>query len=226
MENNDLLNEMLDELDKWSQDKSYPISTATRECIDRAIDKIAEDPDRMDHRIADPHPDFGDAAELTPEQEAELDAWHDRQEIYAHEVFIDQMVLHGNRRLAYQKAYPNAKDKTARTGAWRLLKDPKIANSIRKKMLDIKQQEIEVLKEQYNKRLADIEEKREILAQIIRGELVAQREVTKNGETQIIKYASDPKERIRAIIIDNRMEEEWRKAIALPDEGVKHLERA
>ena len=136
------------------------------------------------------------------------------------------MVLHGNRRLAYQKAYPAAKDKTARTGAWRLLKDPQIANSIRKKRLQAKQQEIEILREQYNKRLADIEEKRAILAQIIRGELVAQREVTKNGETQIIKYASDPKERIRAIIIDNRMEEEWREAIALPDEGVKHLERA
>lgn len=141
-----------------------------------------------------------------------------------HEIFITEMISHGNRRIAYQKAYPETSNKSARTSAARLLALPHIAARIRAGIMNIQLEAVEALKEAYKGKLADIVEKRAVLAQIIRGELVTEKEVTKKGETEIVRYKSDPKERIRAIILDNKLEEEWTRAIVIPDEGMKYIE--
>jgi len=141
-----------------------------------------------------------------------------------HEIFISEMVSHGNRRIAYQKAYPETSDRSARTSAARLLAQPHIAARIRSSMVQMQVEAVETLKETYKGRLADIIEKRAVLAQIIRGELVTVKEVTKKGITETIRYKCDPKERIRAIILDNKLEEEWTRALTIPDEGVRHIE--
>ncbi len=142
-----------------------------------------------------------------------------------HQVFISEMIAHGNRRLAYQAAYPSSSNAAARTSACRLLAMPHIAYSIQKGLLQLRQLSIQSLREQYNGRLTGIEEKRAILAQIIRGELVTEKESTnKKGESLIIKMKNDIKERIRAIMLDNKMEEEWNQAIVSPDNGVRYSE--
>jgi phage terminase small subunit len=142
----------------------------------------------------------------------------------AHAAFVAEMIATGNRRIAYQKAYPDTSNNSARSAACRLLTRPEVANAIHKGLLAIKHQAIQAVKEHYEGRLSDIEEKRAVLAQIIRGELTGERETSKKGETQTVKVKADPKDRMRAILIDNKMEEEWNRAIELPDTGVKYIE--
>jgi phage terminase small subunit len=142
----------------------------------------------------------------------------------AHLAFVTEMIATGNRRIAYQKAYPDTSNNSARSAACRLLTRPEVANAIREGLLEMKRQAIQVIKEKYEGKLSDIEEKRAVLASIIRGELVAERETTKKGETQTTKVKADPKDRMRAILIDNKMEEEWTRIIEIPDNGVKFVE--
>lgn len=141
-----------------------------------------------------------------------------------HAAFVAEMIATGNRRMAYQKAYPDTSNASARTNACRLLARPEIANAVRMGLLELKQQALQAVKDKYEGRLSDVEEKRMVLAQIIRGELAAERETTRKGETQTTRIKADPKDRMRAILIDNKMEEEWNRVIELPDTGVKHLE--
>lgn len=142
----------------------------------------------------------------------------------AHELFIAEMIAHGNRRIAYQKAYPGVANASARTAAARLITDPYIAGSIQKGLLEIKQNTLETIRKEYEGRLTDIEEKRAILAQIIRGEISTEKEINKKGETQTIKSKVEPKDRIKAILLDNKMEEEWNKILNIPDEGMRYVE--
>jgi phage terminase small subunit len=142
----------------------------------------------------------------------------------AHAIFVAEMIATGNRRIAYQKAYPDTSNFSARSAACRLLTRPEVANAIREGLLELKQQAIQTVKEKYEGKLSDIEEKRTVLAQIIRGELTTERETTKKGETQTVKVKADPKDRMRAILIDNKMEEEWSRIVEIPDTGTKYIE--
>ncbi|WP_276132536.1 hypothetical protein [Polluticoccus soli] len=121
----------------------------------------------------------------------------------AHAIFVAEMIATGNRRIAYQKAYPDTSNNSARSAACRLLTRAEVANAIREGLLELKQQAIETIKQKYEGKLSDIEEKRAVLAQIIRGELTTERETTKKGETQTSKVKAAPNDRMRAILIDN-----------------------
>jgi phage terminase small subunit len=142
----------------------------------------------------------------------------------AHSLFIAEMIATGNRRMAYQAAYPNTGNASARTNACRLLSKPDIARAVREGLLEIKMQALQTVKEKYEGRLADIDEKRAVLAQIIRGEAITERETTKEGKTQLTRIKGDTGARLRAIALDNKMEEEWNQIIELPDNGVRHME--
>ena len=48
--------------------------------------------------------------------------------------------------------------------------------------------------------------------------------INKKGETQNQKYKTDPKERIRAIIVDTKLEEELHKTLIIPDKGMRYIE--
>lgn len=142
----------------------------------------------------------------------------------AQELFVRELVAHGNRRIAYQKAYPGVADTSAYSAACRLLKDPVIAAYLTQLQLEIKKAAQEVVIEHYKGRIADIEEKRAVLAQIIRGELVTEKEITKKGETQTVRYKSEPKDRMKAILIDSRLEQELLKELQAPDRGIRLLQ--
>lgn len=142
----------------------------------------------------------------------------------AHEIFVRELVSHGNRRIAYQKAYPGVGNASAYTSSGRLLKNQAIVSRIMNELLKVKDIATQVIRDHYNGKVADIEEKRAVLAQIIRGELVTEKEITKKGETQTQKYKTDPKERMRAIIIDTKLEEDLYKTLAIPDKGMHYIE--
>lgn len=135
----------------------------------------------------------------------------------AHAIFVAEMILHGDRKVAYLTAYPESNYMSARSSACRLLTRPEIACAIRRGLLEARQGVLQLIKEKTAARLADIEEKRAVLAQIIRGELTMEKETTKNGEAQTVKIKSDPKDRMRAIAIDNKLEEEWNRIVELPN---------
>jgi hypothetical protein len=159
--------------------------------------------------------------EFTDEQERVYVEWEKRSADRRHKVFIHEMIAHGNRRVAYLAAYPGVKKRTAYSNAYRLLCDPGIAEAVRRGVLEKQQQAREALKKAYDGRLADIEEKRTVLAQIIRGETLIEREVLKDGKHAIMYEKAQVKEMLRAIMIDNKMEEEWLKAVMLTDDDRK-----
>ena len=127
----------------------------------------------------------------------------------AHEIFINEMIAHGRRQEAYLAAYPGSNFNSASSSASRLLTNPYIANRIREGRLAARMQAIEAHKQAYQGKLADKAEKRQVLAQIIRGELEVETEMLKYGRKQKIKQAPKTTERLKAISIDNQMEEFW-----------------
>ena len=140
-----------------------------------------------------------------------------------HIIFICEMIAHGCRSSAYQKAYPDSSRNAAYTNGCRLLAMPHISGYIRELTLAIKKKSLETLKEKYEGIMVDIEEKRKVLAKIIRGEYAIQKEV-KDGEPGTVFHKPDMKDVLRAIIVDNKMEEEWIKAVSLPDIGIKFFD--
>ena len=128
---------------------------------------------------------------------------------HAHETFISEMIAHGKRQEAYLAAYPASSYNSAASSAYRLLANPEIATRIRAGMLAARMQAIETYKQAYQGQLADKEEKRKVLAQIIRGELQTENEVLKYGRKQKIKQGPKTTERLKAIALDNLMEEYW-----------------
>lgn len=127
----------------------------------------------------------------------------------AHETFINEMIAHGKRHEAYIAAYPGSHINSASSSASRLLAVPEIAGRIREGLLAARTQAIETHKQAYAGKLADKAEKREVLAQIIRGELQVETEVLKYGCKQKVKQTPKTTERLKAIALDNLMEEYW-----------------
>lgn len=211
MKNQPSINEILNNIDTWEKNRGKGNAEEKRsaEVIHQAVMQMQEQEYNETDHLSQP---------ARPEEE--------NSEKYSHEIFIEQMAIHGNRRIAYQKAYPGATDASARTGAWRLMMKEGIAKRIRQLQLQQKEEALNDLKEIYKGRLADIQEKRAILAGIIRGDLVPQKETTIADGSRTVKHTCDPKERIRAIMLDNKMEEEWRDALTLPNEGMRHLQTA
>lgn len=168
----------------------------------------------------DPVPDYEDEDGEVSEEGAKLfDEWWLRRAERRHRLFVAEMIAHGNRRLAYQKAYPGVKDNTARINACRLLSNPKVAQAVRDGLVAKKKEEERTLKAVYSGKLAMLEEKRAVLAKLIRCELQLEKEVAHNGNTTTLKQKPGFKDILRAIIVDNKMEEEWQKLVTLPDKG-------
>jgi hypothetical protein len=132
---------------------------------------------------------------------------------HAHETFINEMIAHGKRQEAYLAAYPGSNYNSAASAAWRLMANPAIATRIQEGILAARMQAIQTHKQIYQGQLADKEEKRKVLAQIIRGELQTENEVLKYGRKQKIKQGPKTTERLKAIALDNQMEEYWNTGI-------------
>ena len=54
-----------------------------------------------------------------------------------HQIFADEYVLTSDAIVSYQKAYPKAKNESARVESYRILQDPTIENYIKQKQLEI-----------------------------------------------------------------------------------------
>jgi len=149
---------------------------------------------------------------LPPEKQALLE-FAEKAITRKHAVFVNQMIVHGDRTIAYQAAYPNASDDAAYTGACRLLSDPIIAGAIQVGLHQARQHCIQVLKERSAGKMLDLIEKRALLTELANGRipLVRHTEDSK-GQTRTTTI-TDPIVRLRAIRLDNELEKQWEEIL-------------
>lgn len=92
-----------------------------------------------------------------------------------HQIFVDEMVKHGDHVKAYMAAYPKAKKESARVKSYNLLQNDTIKNFIAEQSDKIKttatEQAITELKEEIKGNILTRQKKLEILHQIATGEL-------------------------------------------------------
>jgi phage terminase small subunit len=138
---------------------------------------------------------------------------------HAHEKFINEMIAHGERMTAYTRAYPGVSQSSACVNACRLLRNPVIARRIHEGLVQARVTALNVLSERYAGAIGGIEEKRKVLAEIFRGNTSFEREVYINGKLEKHQVKPGYHDRLRAIVMDNKMEEDWLRAIELPNNG-------
>jgi hypothetical protein len=89
---------------------------------------------------------------------------------HEHEVFIQEMIEHGNYSDAYRKAYPHAMADVSGS-AYRLAHRADIEARIKEGILEREQEIRERLDEEHYQRLLSVEKKRTMLSKIINGEI-------------------------------------------------------
>lgn len=141
----------------------------------------------------------------------------------AHQTFIIEMIKHGDKTLAYQKAYPKCIDsESARKSAERLLRHhPEVAAEIEEATTHIRHrayaEAYRLHTEQQKVPLLSILKKREILTQLATCEMKVGRYV-KDGDTyKLIFEDPRPRDIIKAIEVDTRLEEMCNRARNITD---------
>jgi hypothetical protein len=140
-----------------------------------------------------------------------------------HKTFIIEMIKHGDKTLAYQKAYPNCTDdESARKSAERLLRHhPDIAEEIEEATAQIRHQAYtdayRLYTEQQKTKLLSIMDKREILARIAKCEIKVCRYIKDGDRYRMLFEDPHPREIMRAIEADGRIEDRCNRARNLAD---------
>lgn len=142
--------------------------------------------------------------------------------------FILGMIKHGDKLKAYCAAYPKAKEESARKAAERLLRNPQIAAEINEAAAAIR---YKAYKEAYKEhvetskvKLLSIMKKREILTQIATCEMKVGRHVKSDGAYRMVYEDPRPKDIIRAIEIDTRLEEACNRARNMDDSQLSRFD--
>ncbi len=149
-----------------------------------------------------------------------------------HETFIQEMIAHGNRREAYLKAYPQSSHAAAYNNACRLLAIPYIRNKIQDAYSVTENIVLQQLQQDYGAELADVYDKRVLLARIIKTALQQNVTNTTETETKTVTLATKrnpclPAGRhsvtnsqqptisqvLRAIVLDTKLEYGWKRKL-------------
>lgn len=133
-----------------------------------------------------------------------------------YQVFVDEMIQHGDQVRAYKKAYPKTKNEAAiRQGCHRLSQNVTIQSTIKAEADKIKaaatEQAITELKEELKGKILTRQQKQEILYKIATGEHLNEKKkpvfnpISKKFETIIVIEKSDDVAMMKAIEIDSKM---------------------
>jgi phage terminase small subunit len=116
-----------------------------------------------------------------------------------HEIFIKEMIEHGDQAKAYRMAYSTICNSTAISNGSHLANDPLIAKVIADTNQRIREEtttdRIKLLKEQ----MANIIGMREILTSIVTGEMKFEKPYEKDGELATKKVTAGPREVLGAV---------------------------
>lgn len=142
-----------------------------------------------------------------------------------HEIFIQEMIAHGNRRAAYLKAYPQSSPAAAYNNACRLLSISYIRNKIQEAYTATENSVLQQLQQDYGAELTDVYEKRVLLAHIIKtalqqNETIVTDTVTKTVTTatkrnSLLTVSQQPtiSQVLRAIVLDTKLEYGWKRKL-------------
>ncbi|MBL7684109.1 MAG: terminase small subunit [Flavipsychrobacter sp.] len=126
-----------------------------------------------------------------------------------HEIFVREMIRHGNRSLAYKAAYPDAKDEALRTAAARLLAKPHIQQAIDAVMQPLREKAIAELEQQATERVKEeicsLQQRREVLAKIILGRMQVKKHIRLKDTIHEVYDDVSPAAVIRAIDLDSKL---------------------
>jgi hypothetical protein len=127
-----------------------------------------------------------------------------------HQTFVDAMAEHGDPVKAYITAYPKVKETSARAAAYRLLQHPEISKAVTFDAAHMHKKAKAVALKKGTKRvaqeLADIQKRREVLAQMIFGTRKRKRFFKLDGEIVWVDDDIPSHSVLRAIELDCKLE--------------------
>ena len=129
----------------------------------------------------------------------------------AHERFISEMILHGDRLKAYLAAYPGCNEKWALKSASRLLSDPHVKFRIREAVLEAQMRVEDELKEQLREAAMSINDKRRLLAQIAFGQLTTTKNVVRYNKEYTLTIKPQISDSLAAIRLDMKLTNCWKR---------------
>lgn len=139
-----------------------------------------------------------------------------------HKIFADNYIKTGDSTKAYQLAYPKAQKESARVKSSKLLQNDTVLtylNEMKHKINSVA--EIKLINELSNKEtvvLLTATKKREILANIANGELIAEKTLVVNGQLEKVFSKPNHSDIMKAIELDNKITGEYSPTkIALTD---------
>lgn len=128
-----------------------------------------------------------------------------------HLLFINEMIRHGDKLKAYATAYPDARGEALRKAAERLMKNPAIAQQIDEVRAQIRHEAYvaayAACMEDMKTELLSMQKRRAILAQLATCEMKVGRYVKYNGDYVMVYEDPRPRDIIRAIELDTKLEE-------------------
>lgn len=142
-----------------------------------------------------------------------------------HETFIQEMIAHSNRKAAYMKAYPQSSPAAAYNNACRLLAIPYIRNKIQEAYTATENTVLQQLEQDYGVQLAEVLEKRMLLACIIKTALQQnETDVTETAtktaapatnRNRFVTTLKQPtiSQVLRAIVLDTKLEHGWKRKL-------------
>jgi len=142
-----------------------------------------------------------------------------------HETFIQEMIAHGNRKAAYLKAYPQSSPSAAYNNACRLLAIPYIRNKIQDAYAVTENAVLQQLEQDYGVQLAEVFEKRVLLAHIIKTALQQNETTVSDTVTKTVASATNRNsfvttlkqptisQVLRAIVLDTKLEYGWKRKL-------------
>lgn len=139
-----------------------------------------------------------------------------------HEIFILEMIKHGDQVMAYMAAYPKSNRNAARVSAHKLLQKATIQNRLKQESERIKSQSVVLLRDTERKEILDSISRQALLSEIALGNVESQREIlTKDANGQpmrvVVKHRGELNARIKALDILNKMTGDYRSESEKPD---------
>ena len=126
-----------------------------------------------------------------------------------HEIFIREMIRHGNKTQAYLAAYPDASGEALRTAATRLLNKPHIQQAINNVLQPIREKATAALENAASQRIKEeictLQQRREVLAKIILGKMQVKKHLRLKDSIHEVYDDVTPAAIIRAIDLDSKL---------------------
>jgi hypothetical protein len=131
----------------------------------------------------------------------------------AHETFIREMILHGDRLKAYKAAYPNCSEKTAIVNACRLMARPGIAGRIRQAVCTAQRKAEAELEEYLAGEVMSMAHQRHLLYQIATGKLTTTKTVVRYNKVINCQHRPGHTEMLAAIRLDWKLSQGWKRDV-------------